>query len=93
MSDPEEPPPEVGYGKPPRQSRFQAGQSCNPKGRPKGVKNFATGIEAELNTRVPVKENGQHKMRHCQSNLARPSAGSSLIGCAARSSTSTVPRK
>jgi hypothetical protein len=30
---------EVGYGKPPRESRFKPGQSGNPGGRPKGSKN------------------------------------------------------
>lgn len=35
--DPKSPPPdyEVGYGRPPRQTRFKKGQSGNPKGRPK----------------------------------------------------------
>lgn len=32
---------EVGYGKPPQDSRFKPGQSGNPKGRPKGAKNKA----------------------------------------------------
>jgi len=30
---------DVGYGKPPAHSRFKPGQSGNPRGRPKGVKN------------------------------------------------------
>jgi hypothetical protein len=30
---------EVGYGKPPKDSRFKLGQSGNPKGRPKGSRN------------------------------------------------------
>ena len=30
---------EVGYGKPPRATRFQPGKSGNPKGRPKGARN------------------------------------------------------
>lgn len=29
---------EVGYGKPPQQTRFKPGQSGNPRGRPKGAK-------------------------------------------------------
>ena len=34
----------VGYGKPPLHSRFTRGQSGNPKGRPKGVRNFKTDV-------------------------------------------------
>ena len=30
---------EVGYGKPPKDSRFKLGQSGNPNGRPKGSRN------------------------------------------------------
>jgi len=62
MSDPKKPTYDIGYGKPPPQSRFQAGQSGNPKGRPKGARNFSTVIDQELNARVPVKENGKRKV-------------------------------
>ena len=32
----------VGYGRPPVNRQFKPGQSGNPRGRPKGSKNFAT---------------------------------------------------
>jgi DNA modification methylase len=44
---------QVGYGRPPRHTQFQAGQSGNPIGRRKGVRNFTTDVVRTL--RVPVK--------------------------------------
>ena len=49
---------EVGYGKPPRHTRFAKGQSGNPRGRPRGAKNFNTLLEEALNEAVTVTENG-----------------------------------
>jgi Family of unknown function (DUF5681) len=51
----------VGKGKPPQHTRFQKGQSGNPKGRRKDSKNVATLLEQTLNERVVVTENGKRK--------------------------------
>ena len=49
---------EVGYGKPPRHTRFTKGQSGNPRGRPPGAKNLKTLLSEALNEPVIVTENG-----------------------------------
>ena len=59
---------EVGYGKPPKHTRFKPGQSGNPKGRPKGVRNLSKLIEEELSCRVSLKENG--RTRHVTKQTA-----------------------
>ena len=49
---------EVGYGKPPHHSRFQKGQSGNPRGRCSGSKNLLSVLSEALNELVVVAENG-----------------------------------
>ena len=49
---------EVGYGKPPRHTRFIKGQSGNPRGRAPGAKNLKTLLSEALNETVIVTENG-----------------------------------
>ena len=49
---------EVGYGKPPRRTRFTKGQSGNPRGRVRGGKNLKTLLDETLNEPVIVAENG-----------------------------------
>jgi hypothetical protein len=52
----------VGYGRPPVHTRFQKGQSGNPKGRQKGCKNLSTLMERVLDETVTIKENGSQKI-------------------------------
>ncbi len=45
---------EIGYGKPPKHTRFKKGQCGNPKGRPKGARNrlgtqFLEALETDFN--------------------------------------------
>jgi hypothetical protein len=50
----------VGYGKPPRHTRFRRGEpSANPRGRPR--KNLAELLVEGLNKPVTVTENGQRR--------------------------------
>ena len=49
----------VGYGRPPAETRFQARQSGNPRGRPKGIKSLAQLLKEKFARRVTVQENGR----------------------------------
>jgi hypothetical protein len=54
-------PPPVGYASPPISTRFRKGRSGNPKGRPKGRRNFETLLIEALSERITINENGQRK--------------------------------
>ena len=50
---------DVGYGKPPKHTRFLPGQSGNPKGRPAGTCNFKTDLKATLKAPVRITRDGK----------------------------------
>ena len=52
----------VGYAKTPGHTRFQPGQSGNPKGRPKGSLNVATVLERTLREQLVVTEGGRRRV-------------------------------
>jgi Family of unknown function (DUF5681) len=52
---------EVGYCRPPQHSRFQKGQSGNPRGRPKGARNFATELQEALDQTMVVRQGGAER--------------------------------
>ena len=52
---------DVGYGKPPKNTRFTKGVSGNPHGRPKGSRNVAAVFAKTLREKVVINEHGQRK--------------------------------
>ena len=54
---------EVGYKRPPKETRFKKGNNANPQGRPRGSKNLATLLEEALNTQVETVEDGTRRRR------------------------------
>jgi sugar/nucleoside kinase (ribokinase family) len=73
---------EVGYGKPPKHSQFQAGCSGNPKGRPKGSKNLATQLSDALSEKVVITKDGRRlkvsKFEVILTQVVNKSAGGDL---------------
>lgn len=51
----------IGYGRPPKHTRFHKGRSGNPKGRPRGSSSFKVLMKRILAEKVPVTENGARK--------------------------------
>jgi Family of unknown function (DUF5681) len=49
----------VGYRKPPSHTRFKPGQSGNPRGRAKGVLNFATDLKRTLQAPITLNDRGK----------------------------------
>ena len=64
---------EVGYAKPPEVTRFQKGQSGNPRGRPKGAKNRVPGLNEERMKAIILQEAYRNiKVRDGERNVTVP---------------------
>jgi Family of unknown function (DUF5681) len=49
----------VGYRRPPKTTRFVAGKSGNPKGRPKGTRSIGAILRDIIQQKIGVTENGK----------------------------------
>jgi hypothetical protein len=70
----------VGYGKPPKHTRFQPGRSGNPKGRPKGTKNLKSDLIEELGEKILVREGDQARHVSKQRAMVKALMARSLKG-------------
>jgi hypothetical protein len=70
----------VGYGKPPKQHRFQPGHSGNPKGRPKGKKNTTTLVREILDRKIEVRSGGKARKVTVREGILTGFAQASLKG-------------
>lgn len=61
---------EVGYGRPPVETRFAKGRSGNPKGRPKGATSLKADIERALDERHDVVEDGKRRKKNARQIVA-----------------------
>ncbi len=59
---------EVGYGKPPRHSRWKAGQSGNPKGRKSGSRGLKKDLDQALKEALTIMVNGKKRRGTTQSH-------------------------
>jgi Family of unknown function (DUF5681) len=52
---------DVGYKRPPKQTQFRPGQSGNPAGRRRDVRNFKNDLMEELREMIIIRENGRER--------------------------------
>jgi hypothetical protein len=70
----------VGYGRPPRHSRFRKGHSGNPSGRPKHRKTLVQELLEELAATVTIDDNGRAAQVPRQTAIARAVVAKAMAG-------------
>jgi hypothetical protein len=70
----------VGKGRPPHGSRWKAGQTGNPKGRPKGKKDLLAYIADALRRTIKMKEAGAFRNVTVRKAIAMRMANQALMG-------------
>ncbi|MFI4935218.1 MAG: DUF5681 domain-containing protein [Caulobacterales bacterium] len=70
----------MGYGRPPQHSRFQRGQSGNPRGRPRGQPNLVTDIMNELAEQIRIREGDRERSVSKQRAMVKALVAKSLKG-------------
>ena len=71
---------EVGYCKPPKGTRFKPGQSGNPKGRPRGARNFRTVVRSTLAEKVTLRDGERTRKVSVMEAIVRKCANGALKG-------------
>lgn len=71
---------EIGYAKPPAETRWKKGQSGNPRGRPKGRRGMKQIVQKEAQRKVTVTENGRRRSLPASDVVIRKVFSQALAG-------------
>lgn len=70
----------VGYGKPPKHTRFKPGQSGNPQGRPRGARNLRTAFREGLQEKVTIREGNRTRKLSKMDGIVQVTLNKALKG-------------